>query len=238
MCRRMSEHKTAPERADFTLDLKRLDETGQIEGMGSVFNNVDQGGDIVDPSAFDATLKEYGLKGSMPKMLWQHDPTAVIGVWEDMHVVDEGLHVRGRILKDVSKGLEAYTLLKNRAMDGLSIGYSVRDFEYEGDGRVRRLKDIDLWEVSVVTFPMNREATVTGVKRLETVRDVERVLRDAGVPSTFAKLVAAHGLQKASELLRHRDDAPEVLEPEALMGLRDNILALRRSISNGRGEEV
>jgi HK97 family phage prohead protease len=232
--------KAAPERKDCRLDIKQLDETGEIEGLGSVFGNVDQGGDIVDPAAFNATLKKHGMAGTMPKMLWQHDPSQVIGVWENMHVEDEGLRVKGRLLKDVEKGREAYTLLKNRAMDGLSIGFALNDYEYEGDGRVRRLKEIDLWEVSVVTFPMNQSATVTGVKHVETVRDVENILRDAGIPATFAKLVASHGLAKAMEMTkgRHRDDAPDVKELEGYTGLLDTILSLERSISDGRGKAI
>lgn len=182
--------KQAPETLTFAV--KGLNETGEIEGLGSVFGNVDHGGDIVDPKAFDNTLKAWAAKGRLPKMLWQHEPDEVIGIWEEMRVVEGGLYCKGRLLMDLPKAKEAYTLLKAGAIEGLSIGYATRDWEYEGDGRVRRLKELDLWEVSVVTFPMNEAAGVTGIKSVASERDLERAfMRDAGLSAKQAKAAVA-----------------------------------------------
>lgn len=171
----------------FGWDVKALNETGEIEGLGSVFNNVDRGGDIVDPAAFTDTLKAWQAKGKLPKMLWQHDPSQPVGVWEEMRVVDGGLFCKGRILVDLPEGKRVHTLVKAGAVDGLSIGFNIIDFEYEGNGRVRRLKELELWEVSLVTFPMNELAGVTGIKAVPDEREFERKLRDAEFSARQAK---------------------------------------------------
>lgn len=126
----------------------------QIEGYASLFGARDQGGDTVARGAYADSL---GQRRAV-KMLWQHDPTRPIGVWEEIREDARGLWVRGRILADVQDGREALALLEAGAIDGLSIGYrTVRAEKAEGG---RRLLQIDLWEVSVVTFPMLPEARV------------------------------------------------------------------------------
>jgi len=192
--------------ADF--ELKEVSEAGHFSGYGSVYNNVDRGGDTIMPGAFKGALEKF-QSGKKPKMLWQHDPANVIGVWDAMKSDDRGLKLEGRLLTDIGKAKEVHALMKAGALDGLSIGYKALDYDYEtsDNGRVRKLKEIELWEVSVVTFPMNAEATVTDVKQLQTPRDVERLLRKAGVPGTFAKLVSLHGFEEATNRLTqdHRD---------------------------------
>ncbi len=111
-----------------------------IEGYASVFSNTDQGGDAVLPGAFTASLKG----GRKVRMLWQHDPTQPIGVWDDVREDQKGLWVRGRILTDVATGREAAALVAAGAIDGLSIGYRTKRAERDGKGR-RLLNEVELW---------------------------------------------------------------------------------------------
>ncbi len=137
-------------------DLALKDTT--IEGYASLFGATDQGGDVVRKGAYAKSLG--ASKGRTVKMLWQHDPTRPIGVWEEIREDGKGLYVRGRILTDVQDGREALALLEAGAIDGLSIGY--RTVRAEKTAQGRDLHEIDLWEVSVVTFPMLPEARVQG----------------------------------------------------------------------------
>ena len=179
---------------DYPLEIREVREDGTFTGYGSVFGNVDAYGDIVEAGAFAKSIEK-----KKPALLWQHDPTQPIGVWEEISEDKHGLLMRGRLLiGKVAKATEARELLKAGAISGLSIGYMPVRWEYdkapkEGSddeksrSRVRRLKEIDLWEVSLVTFPANDAARVTGVKNLATIQDVEENLRDAGYSRTEAK---------------------------------------------------
>ena len=188
-------------------DLKEFNQTGGFEGYASVFHNVDGGMDVMRPGAFTKTLKGE----RRVKMLWQHDPHQVIGVWDEMAEDERGLYVKGRLLLDVQKGMEAYALLKNGALDGMSIGYRTIAASDEADGRVRALEEVELFEISLVTFPMNERATVTNVKSIKTIREFEKALRDAGFSQREAKAVAAEGFKGFAA---HRDDVA-VDEPDA-----------------------
>ncbi|MFN3616252.1 MAG: HK97 family phage prohead protease, partial [Rubrimonas sp.] len=115
---------------------------------------VDEGGDVVAAGAFAASLAR---RGRNVKLLWQHDPTQPIGVWESLREDARGLRVSGRLLSEVRRGAEAAALLKAGAVDGLSIGYRVIRSEKTAQGG-RRLLEVDLWEVSLVTFPMLQAA--------------------------------------------------------------------------------
>jgi HK97 family phage prohead protease len=132
-----------------------------ISGYASVFGLVDQGGDVVQRGAYADSLKRLGTEGRGVKMLWQHDPFQPIGVWDEVKEDAHGLFVRGRILTDVARGREAAALVAAGAVDGLSIGYRTKRAEKDGKGR-RLLAEVELWEVSLVTFPMLREARVQG----------------------------------------------------------------------------
>lgn len=164
---------------------------GVISGYASRFGLVDQGGDKVMAGAYTKSLKRAGDEGRNVKMLWQHDPSQPIGVWDEVKEDETGLYVKGRILEDVAKGREAIALIKAGAMDGMSIGYQTRKATKGSDGS-RELRDLDLWEVSLVTFPMQMEARAS-IKALsdeiEQKRFLENTLRDAG----FSKNEAKHG---------------------------------------------
>jgi uncharacterized protein len=131
-----------------------------VQGYASLFGVRDQGGDVVQPGAYAGSLKALAASGRRVKMLWQHDPAAPIGVWEDVREDATGLWVKGHILADVARGREAVALLAAGAIDGLSIGYRTLRAERDGKGQ-RLLAELELWEVSLVTFPMLPEARIT-----------------------------------------------------------------------------
>lgn len=170
---------------DLPLELK-LDGAGEIEGYGAVFGNRDQGGDIVEAGAFTKSLTSR-----KPKMLWQHDPEKVIGVWTYAAEDQKGLLMKGRIVLETEAGREAHALLKAGAIDGLSIGYRTKKTAMRNSAR--SIIEADLWEVSLVTFPMNERATVESVKSLTCQDDVERLLRKTGLPWGACKKLAAGG---------------------------------------------
>lgn len=134
-------------------------ESTLIEGYASVFGVTDGGGDQVQKGAYAKSLSNLATEGRAVKMLWQHDPTQPIGIWEEVREDDRGLFVRGRILADVEKGREALSLVRAGAIDGLSIGYRTKSARKGADG-ARILSEIDLWEVSLVTFPMLANARI------------------------------------------------------------------------------
>ncbi|WP_022704720.1 HK97 family phage prohead protease [Pseudorhodobacter ferrugineus] len=131
----------------------------RIEGYASLFGKRDQGGDVVQKGAYAISLKALAGAGRRVKMLWQHDPAQPIGVWDEVREDSTGLYVKGRILTDVEKGREAAALLAAGAIDGLSIGYRTLRAEKDSKGQ-RLLSELELWEVSLVTFPMLAEARV------------------------------------------------------------------------------
>lgn len=130
-----------------------------VEGYASLFGARDKGGDVVMPGAYAGSLQAMVNKGERVRMLWQHDPSQPIGVWDDVYEDAKGLRVKGRLLPDVARAQEAASLLASGAIDGLSIGYRTKRAEKGADG-TRRLVEVELWEVSLVTFPMLAEARV------------------------------------------------------------------------------
>ena len=159
---RMDMHEFgAPERKFHRPDAGILVTDGQVvEGYASLFGKRDQGGDTVQAGAYGASLKVLAAQGRRVKMLWQHDPGQPIGVWEEVREDAKGLYVKGRILTEVERGREAAALLMAGAIDGLSIGYRTLRAERDAKGQ-RLLAEVDLWEVSLVTFPMLAEAWVS-----------------------------------------------------------------------------
>ncbi len=125
----------------------------RLSGYASVFGVRDRGGDVVMPGAYAAGLDRMAKAGGRVRMLWQHDPAQPIGVWDLVAEDAHGLKVEGRLLPDVARGREAAALMAAGAVDGLSIGYrTLRSEKLPGGGR--KLLEVELWEVSLVTFPM------------------------------------------------------------------------------------
>ncbi len=151
-----------------------------VQGYASVFGRRDQGGDVVQAGAYGASLKALAAAGRRVKMLWQHDPAQPIGVWDEVREDATGLYVKGRILMDVERGREAAALLAAGAIDGLSIGYRTLRAERDGKGQ-RLLAELELWEVSLVTFPMLPEARVAAKsdELAETWRELAQIFDDA-----------------------------------------------------------
>lgn len=130
-----------------------------ISGYASLFGARDEGGDVVEPGAYAASLSALKAAGRRVKMLWQHDPGRPIGVWDEIWEDKKGLFVKGRLLEDVQLGAEAISLIRAGAIEGLSIGYRTKRAEKRSAGG-RLLHEVELWEVSLVTFPMLPEARV------------------------------------------------------------------------------
>ena len=197
-----------------TLETKRLalsvkmdgedDEFLTITGYGSVFGNADAGGDIVMPGAF----KECIASGKRPQMLWSHDQSEpAIGVWDEVAEDANGLRMQGRICKRYGKAAEIAARVKMGAIKGLSIGYRVMPGGYEMEGNNRKLTKLDLWETSVVNFPMNDKATVYDAKSAEdmTQRDLERAFKDMGHSNRMAKAMAGGAWKARADVLRDAD---------------------------------
>lgn len=135
---------------------------GSFAGYASVFGERDRGNDIVIPGAFRRSIVERGALGV--KLLWQHDPGEPVGIIDSLVEDSYGLFIRGRLILDLGRAREALALMKSRVLDGLSIGYRTVRSDVEADSGVRVLRDVDLWEVSFVTFPMQDSARVTAFK--------------------------------------------------------------------------
>ena len=138
---------------------------GIFAGYASIFDEVDNQNDRVVRGAFKSDLSNWAKKKEMPKMLWQHNEQEVIGVWSKIQEDSKGLYVEGKLLLDVAKAKEAYALIKEKALHGLSIGYVVKQ-ALRGNKveAVRLLTELDLLEISLVTFPANRQARISAVK--------------------------------------------------------------------------
>lgn len=180
----------------YVLQIKAVGDDGTVEGYGSVFGVRDNYDDVIAPGAYLASLAAHKAAGTMPAMLWQHDATAPIGIWLEMVEDAKGLRIKGKLALDTVKGAEAYALLKMGALNGLSIGFVSKQWTYDRETDVRTLTEVDLWEVSLVTFPANEKARITGVKAadvagIKTIRQAEQALRDAGFSADTAKAFLA-----------------------------------------------
>jgi HK97 family phage prohead protease len=176
---------------EFGMDLERkfcrfdaditVSDGSVIEGYASRFGQCDQGNDIVSTGAYGASLKRLIDSGRAVKMLWQHDPAQPIGIWDDVREDATGLYVKGRLLDSVARGREAAALVAAGAIDGLSIGYRTKAATKDKQGR-RVLTELELWEVSLVTFPMLPSARVAakGDTPLEAdLREMARLIEEA-----------------------------------------------------------
>lgn len=182
----------------------KSDAKGIFTGYGSIFGNEDQGNDIVQKGAFTKSLRER--PASKVKMLFQHKTDEPIGVFTEIYEDAKGLFVKGQLAMGTQKGREAYELLKMGALDGMSIGFKAdpqKQGYNENKRGVRTLKEVDLMEISLVTFPMNEEAMIQSVKgNSKSIRDWEKILREAGgLSRTEAKI----GAKALAESLNQRD---------------------------------
>jgi hypothetical protein len=217
------------------LEIKSL-EARQFEGYGSTFGNVDHGDDIVMPGAFKRSLAEHRKNNSLLPMLWMHKPDQVAGKWLEMREDEDGLFVKG-VLAPTPLGDEIHTLLKMEAVRGLSIGFKTIDQDFDKDGH-RLLKELQLWETSIVSMPMNPLAQIAHVKSrlsangeyVPTKTELEYILRKEGCSRNIAKQLV-HKIRLfdedstgeiPDESLRNAED--EELA-KALQAVADNIMA-------------
>jgi HK97 family phage prohead protease len=145
---------------------------GVISGYASLFGEVDLGGDLVVKGAFADSLRRQGP--GRVRMLFQHDPSQPIGVWDEIREDSMGLRVRGRLALRVEKAREVWALIQDGAIDGLSIGFKTVHARRDAKSGVRRLERVDLWEISVVTFPMLPEARIAAAKSAATAFSAPR----------------------------------------------------------------
>ncbi len=165
-----------------TLKFTGLD--GTFEGYASLFHVADQGRDIMLPGAFRDSLRAKGAGGI--RLLFQHKPEEPIGVWEEIREDRRGLHVRGRLATDVARAREVLALMRAGALDGLSIGFRVVSARRDPIRRLRLIARVDLWEISVVTFPM---LTGARIHRVGAQGDTPALAtRDASLPHEIAAL--------------------------------------------------
>ncbi|WP_306118136.1 MULTISPECIES: HK97 family phage prohead protease [unclassified Roseitalea] len=176
-------------------ELETVSETGVFSGYASLFDTVDLGREAVVPGAFARSLAQKGAAGI--RMLFQHNPDEPIGHWIEIAEDARGLKVRGRINTAVARGREVLALMRAGGLDGLSIGFRTVRGKTDPATGIRRIIEADLWEISIVTFPMLPQARISAVKRaaaLPTRRDFERwLVRDAGLTRRQARIVISKG---------------------------------------------
>jgi HK97 family phage prohead protease len=168
---------------DCGFEIKAVNDDGSFEGYGSVFGNVDFGGDVISKGAFADSIKSMKSNGTMPALLWQHKQSEPIGVYTEVREDETGLYVKGKLALKTVRGSEAYELMKMKALNGLSIGFVSQNDTVDYKTNVRTISKADLWEVSIVTFPMNDKARVSSVKSIDDIKnlaDAENFLRESG----------------------------------------------------------
>ncbi len=207
-------HEPARERKFVDAAIGPVTREGEFSGYASLFGTADLAKDVVERGAFSRAIRERGASGI--RMLFQHDPAEPIGTWVEMREDERGLFVRGKLALGVARAREVLELMRGGALDGLSIGFRTVRARKDARSGVRHIVEADLWEVSIVTFPMLPGARVEAVKAARTlpsVREFERWLtRDAKLTRGEARAVIARGYSS----LVGRDAEPG--SPEALAG--------------------
>lgn len=177
-------------------EIKRasVDTEGVFTGYASTFNGgPDAYGDVIAPGAFAKSLAKHKADDSTPAMLWQHNAEEPIGRWLSITEDSNGLAVKGKLVPTTQRGAEALDLLRAGALNGLSIGFTTPKGGYTSGPTGRRLTEVELWEVSLVTFPANTAARVIEVRSIRSIRDFEEHLRESGFAKAAARKLAAGG---------------------------------------------
>lgn len=198
---------------DARFEVKELSQSGSFSGYGNVYNVIDGGDDIVAPGAFADSLQTWDAKGRKPAMLWQHKSASPIGAYQVVKEDKMGLYVEGQLALKTQQGAEAYELLKMDALSGMSIGFETKEATIDQKSGVRTITKGDLWEVSLVTFPMNDMARVSQVKSIDELfseikdwRDFEFYLRESGISRAAAMACVA----KSKALSLRESDGEEL----------------------------
>lgn len=216
-------------RLAFRLETKELKDTGEFTGYAAVFDNVDYYRDVIRRGAFTESIADWKKRGKLPPLLWQHDPGCPIGPHTDMYEDEKGLYVAAKLLiDDVPQARAAYALLKNKVIDGMSIGFDIAEggAQYDGKTNIWNLTRLTLWENSLATFPANDEALVEEVKtivaagKLPTPSEFEGFLRDVGFTRRAAKVLTSHGYKGLRDAgLPLRDAEGDDVQPTDALGI-------------------
>ena len=216
-------------RKSFNLEIKAVQEDGFFSGYGAVFGNIDWYNDVILPGAFTASLAKWRAKNKMPPVLWNHNDSEPIGVYTNIYEDEKGLYVEGKLLiDDVPRAKSTHALLKAGAIDGLSIGYSTKKANQQGNG-VRELVEVELGEISIVTQPANERSVITSVKskldegELPTLPEFEKFLRESGFSKSQSVAIASKGLRS---LLSESEE--ETKEAKSI----SNALNILKGVSN------
>ena len=207
---------------DVGFEIKSVNADGTVEGYGSVFGVKDSYADVIQKGAFDKSIGAHKEAKSMPALLWQHDASQPIGIWTEMSEDANGLKLKGKLAMDTVKGKEAHALLKMGAINGLSIGFMTKQSKYDEKTEIRTLTEVELWEVSLVTFPANTKARVTQVKsadEMQTPKDAERILRDSGFSKADATAFVSCVLRMGEQRSDSADSTTEAKAAEKLLRL-------------------
>ena len=216
----------------FEIKIDAAQSDGSFEGYGSTFGGApDSYGDIVIQGAFKDSLKKNGRNGNGIAMLWQHDSKVPVGVWDRMEENSKGLFVQGKVAINTSLGKDVFELAKMGAIKGLSIGYSPEEWEFDAKKQIRYLKKVDLWEISLVTFPANTRATITAVKSLlqnaKNERELEEGLRESGLSSSAAVYIASLLKDKLFERVKQKQ------QDESMKLLLEKIKSVNSILTKG-----
>lgn len=216
-------------RKSFNLEIKAVQEDGFFSGYGAVFGNVDWYNDVILPGAFKASLDKWKTKKKLPPVLWNHNDSEPIGIYTNIYEDEKGLFVEGKLLiDDVPRAKSTHALLKAGAIDGLSIGYSTKKANQQGNG-VRELIEVDIGEISIVTQPANDRSLITSVKskldegELPTLPEFEKFLRESGFSKSQSTAIASKGLRS---LLSESEE--EIKEAKSI----SNALNILKGVSN------
>jgi len=204
---------------NFGMEVKELSEKDMsFVAYGSTFD-VDLVNDRIEKGAYKGVIEKAEINKKYPKLLYQHNYKEVVGVIENLNEDERGLLVNGRFI-DTTKGRDAYTETKEGAIDSMSIGFTIGEYEINKKTNLRTIKEIStLPEISFVTFPANPQATLVQIKKLcrndaiISVRDLEHILRDAGLSRNEAKRLLSGGI---TELNRRDADQKSASEEEEL----------------------
>lgn len=230
-------NSSEPEYIEVKSEIKAKEDTdednqeyGEFEGYASVFENTDLGNDVIKTGAFKKSLRKRGKKGV--KLLYQHKSDMPIGVFDSIQEDDKGLYVKGRLALKSTAGRDAYELLKMGALDGMSIGFRAdpQSITYDKRSKKRMIGEVDLMEISLVTFPMNPKATVMSVKgEVVSIREWENGMRDAFNLSRSEAKMAAKAVHHVFE---EKSNSERLQDMESSTELVDAIKNLTLTLTN------
>lgn len=209
---------------NFYFQIKSFNEVEGEQGVFEAYANVkwvkDKASDVTIDGAFTKSINKAKASGRMPKMLLQHDFKQVVGVWLEMEEDAKGLRVKGQLALNTQLGRETYELLKMGALDSLSIGYLTIKESYDHATGTNYLEEIDVREISIVTFPCNEDSLVDEVKSEE----VEIEQSEATQPEEINTVVEQEQAEVIEEV---QQEQKEVIAPETLQKLDHLIMSFK-----------